>query len=178
MEREYIVLYFTYLVIFIHWLVQTFQPRIHRRGSFYDRGKLYSIQVAILDLLVCSFIQQAGIGWSCQFHFIGENNKLLQHPSNNISIFLKLIVVNTLCNLFSPSLCFNSGSEGTLGCLLHQYPKLYNNVFLFVSSTVLGLLLNFDWLVYLVECSFQPLILIYRWGNLLNDKFIFKFGTN
>ena len=39
-----------------------------------------------------------------------------------------------------------SGREGTMDCFLHQFPKFYNNVFLFVG------LLNFDWLVLLVEC--------------------------
>ena len=38
--------------------------------------------------------------------------------------------------------------EGSLGCLLHQSPKFFS----FVSSTALGTKLNFEWLVYKVEC--------------------------
>ncbi len=53
--------------------------------------------------------------------------------------------------------------EGTMDCLLHYSPKFYN-IFVFVGLTTLGTL-NFDWLVYKVEClyiSSQPLILIYK----------------
>ena len=58
------------------------------------------------------------------------------------------------------------GKEGTIGCLLHQSPKIYNNVFVFVDLTTLGTLVNFDWLFHLAECSkFQPLISIYRRGS-------------
>ena len=32
----------------------------------------------------------------------------------------------------------NTGREGTLGCLLYQSLKFYNNVFLFVGLTTLG----------------------------------------
>ena len=52
--------------------------------------------------------------------------------------------------------------EGTMGCLLHQSPKFYNNVFLFISFTTLGTLVNFDWLVIVNKLSVQtqqPLIL-------------------
>ena len=38
--------------------------------------------------------------------------------------------------------------EGTLGRLLHQSPKFYDNVFLFVCLTTLETLIKFDWLVY------------------------------
>ena len=34
--------------------------------------------------------------------------------------------------------------EGTMGYLLHQSPKFYDNVFLFVRLTFLGTLVNFD----------------------------------
>ena len=32
--------------------------------------------------------------------------------------------------------------------LLHQSPKFYNNVFLFVGLKTLGTLVNFDWLIH------------------------------
>ena len=45
----------------------------------------------------------------------------------------------------------NAGREGTLGCLLDKSPKFYNNVSLFVALTTLGTLMNFDFLVHLVD---------------------------
>ena len=45
------------------------------------------------------------------------------------------------------SLGFNSGREGTLGCLLHQSKKFYDNVFLFVSLKTFG---TFIWEFLLV----------------------------
>ena len=54
------------------------------------------------------------------------------------------------------------GREGTLGYLLHQSPKFYINVFMFVGLTFLGTLVNFDWLIQrfiqLSVQNFQPLI--------------------
>ena len=38
-----------------------------------------------------------------------------------------------------------------MGYLLHQSPKFYNNVFLFVDPTTYGT--YYDWLVHQVECS-------------------------
>ena len=38
--------------------------------------------------------------------------------------------------------------EGTMGCLLHKYPKFYNNVFIFVGLTTLGTLVNFNLLIH------------------------------
>ena len=40
----------------------------------------------------------------------------------------------------------NPGRQGTLGCLLHQSPKFFNNVFLFIGWTTLGTFIKF-WLV-------------------------------
>ena len=36
--------------------------------------------------------------------------------------------------------------------LISLVPKFYNNVSLFVDLTILGTLVNFDWLIYLVMC--------------------------
>ena len=41
----------------------------------------------------------------------------------------------------------NAGREGTLD----KSPKFYNNVSLFVALTTLGTLMNFDFLVHLVD---------------------------
>ena len=43
---------------------------------------------------------------------------------------------------------FTPEREGTLGCLLHQSPKFYINIFLFVGLTTLGTIMNFDWFVH------------------------------
>ena len=43
-------------------------------------------------------------------------------------------------------------TKGTMGCLFTSSQKFYNKVFLLVGLTTLGLLLNIDWLGYLVEC--------------------------
>ena len=42
-----------------------------------------------------------------------------------------------------------AGREETLGCLLHRFPKFYNNVYL----TTLGPFIVFGWLVYEVSCQ-------------------------
>ena len=42
--------------------------------------------------------------------------------------------------------------KGALGCLLNQSSTFYDNVFLFVAYTTLGLFFNFDWLVNEVGC--------------------------
>ncbi len=42
--------------------------------------------------------------------------------------------------------------ERTMGCLLHEPSKFYNNVFLFFGLTTLETLVNFDWLIYCIEC--------------------------
>ena len=39
------------------------------------------------------------------------------------------------------------------GFFITQCPKFYNNIFLFVWLTSLETLVNFDWLIHLVECS-------------------------
>ena len=36
-----------------------------------------------------------------------------------------------------------------MGCSLHQYPKFYDNVFLFVGLTTFVSLMNFDWFIKL-----------------------------
>ena len=39
-----------------------------------------------------------------------------------------------------------------MDCLLHLFPKFYNNVFLFFGLTSLGTFeMKFDWLVHLIE---------------------------
>ena len=55
--------------------------------------------------------------------------------------------------------------KGTIGCLLHQSPKFYNNVFLFVGLTTLGILIV--WFIKLSVNKFQPLSLIYRRGDFV-----------
>ena len=43
--------------------------------------------------------------------------------------------------------------EGDIGPVITLGPKILLNVFLFVGSTTLGTILNFDWLVHYFECS-------------------------
>ena len=60
------------------------------------------------------------------------------------------------------------GREGTLGGLLHQSPKFYNNVSLFVALTTLGTFIEFLLVVNLVHCSnLQPLIVFQISGNFV-----------
>ena len=63
----------------------------------------------------------------------------------------------------SHSLIKKPEREGTMGCLLHQYPKFYNKVFLFFGLITIRTWVNFDWLAQ----TFQPLIVIYRRGNFV-----------
>ncbi len=58
----------------------------------------------------------------------------------------------------------NRGGRGQR--IIHKSPKFYNNVFLFVGLTTLGVLLNFNLLVYQVECL-NVFIVIYRIGNFV-----------
>ena len=48
-----------------------------------------------------------------------------------------------LCVQGSSTYIIYSRREGTLGCLLHQSPTFYNNVFLFVGLTTLGTFIEF-----------------------------------
>ena len=47
----------------------------------------------------------------------------------------------------------NREREGTMGCLLHKYPKFYNTVFFFVGLTTLGNIEDLDLLVLKLEHS-------------------------
>ena len=79
-------------------------------------------------------------------------------------IFLKIIYVLMYCNLqFGTIQSFKTflgvffimmlpGRNETLGCLLLHSAKFYDNVFLFVTYQLWGLLFNFDWLVNYVGC--------------------------
>ena len=58
---------------------------------------------------------------------------------------------------------FLAGWEGTLGCWLHWSPKFYNTVVLFIGSTTLGTLVNFNVSVQ----TFQPLIVNNIRGNFV-----------
>ena len=40
------------------------------------------------------------------------------------------------------------GREGTLDCLITSPQSFHNNIFLSLAQQLLGLLLNFDWLVH------------------------------
>ena len=64
-----------------------------------------------------------------------------------------------LCLSVSP------GGEGTLGSLLHQSPRFFNNVFLFVCLTTLITFILIGWIVQFVVQMFQPLIVIYKQGK-------------
>ena len=56
--------------------------------------------------------------------------------------------------------------EGTLGCLLHKYPKFYNNDFLFVDLTTLG---TYRILIgWLSVQTFLPKIVIWRCCNFVS----------
>ena len=50
-----------------------------------------------------------------------------------------------------------------MGCLLHQSPQFYNKVFLFVSLTTFGTLLNFDWLAQYVQFYLRGNFVYYHW---------------
>ena len=48
-----------------------------------------------------------------------------------------------------------------MGCLLHQSPKFYDNLFLIVGLITLRTLMDFDWLVNKLNAqTVQPLIVI------------------
>ena len=55
--------------------------------------------------------------------------------------------------------------EETLGCLLHQSPKFYHTVFLFVAKQHWRLLWN--WLVGSLSWVSKTLIVIYKRGNFM-----------
>ena len=57
------------------------------------------------------------------------------------------------------------GREGTLDCLLHWFPKSYNNNTLVYGLTNLETLIG--WLNKLSVKTFQPLIVIYIMGNFV-----------
>ena len=66
-----------------------------------------------------------------------------------VYIDLYLIFYHKIKNIdeITPEENIFSGREGTFGCLLHYYPKFYNNVFIFVGLITLGTFIEF-WLVY------------------------------
>ena len=64
-----------------------------------------------------------------------DSFKYIEFFNRNFTIYCILMGISKL-----------SGSEGTLGCLLHQSPKFYYNFFFFVGLTILGTLIEF-WLI-------------------------------
>ena len=57
-------------------------------------------------------------------------------------VFLNFIKIYRLC-MCKLLLLLYTGREGTFGYLFYWSPKLYNNVFLFVGFTTLGILKKF-----------------------------------
>ena len=96
---------------------------------------------------------------SCEFHSIRVNENLVQHPSNDISNQLtfkkikadnmdkyeNLRCISQIAAEIIDFLCLkvNVEREGILGCLLHYFPKIYNNVFLFIDLTTLGTFIEY-----------------------------------
>ena len=103
---------------------------------------------AILEIIFDLIYVYRGKNFSTiNFQGAIKRNMLMKILLKNVKILC--IVLKTLCMKWELQKLSQkmlnkrvAGREGTIGCLFHQSPKFYNNVFLFVDLTTLGIFIE------------------------------------
>ena len=138
---------------YIRWIITGFKPK-YKKLCIVQYNRQFSTKDKIKIIILTPILNFLSQG----FRPLGANKTGINPIIYSLTIRGNLTIIR--CD---KSLLSTRERERTMGYLLHQSPKFNNNVLLFVGLTTLGTLVNFNWLVYQVECSnVSTCTLIYR----------------